>query len=73
MSISRNSLETPSLNDVFLRNFTLSNSNILLEDLIRRNKGFEIFLIDCYYSKIGNENIDGKYQKILLKVLPTIY
>ena len=54
MSISRNTLETPSLNDEFLGNFTLSNSNILLEDLIRRNKGFEMLLTDCYYGKIGN-------------------
>ena len=35
MSISRNSLEAPSLKDIFLGNFTLSNLIILVEDLIR--------------------------------------
>ena len=35
LSISRNSLQTPSLDDIFFRNFTLSNSIILVEDLIR--------------------------------------
>ena len=61
MSISRNSLETPSLNYIFLGNFILSNSIILVEDIIRWNRGFEIFLIDRYDGKIGNINIAGKY------------
>ena len=61
MSISRNSLETPSLNYIFLGNFILSNSIILVEDIIRWNRGFEIFSIDRYDGKIGNINIAGKY------------
>ena len=61
MSISRNSLETPSLNYIFLGNFILSNSIILVEDIIRWNRGFEIFLIDRYDGKIRNINIAGKY------------
>ena len=32
----------------FWENFTLSNSIILVEDLIKWKKGFEIFLIDHY-------------------------
>ena len=35
LSISRNVLETPSLDDIFLGNFTWSDSSILIEDLIR--------------------------------------
>ena len=61
MSISRNSLETPSLDDIFLGSFTLSNSIILVEDLIKWNRGFEICLIDHYAGEIGNKNISGKY------------
>ena len=44
-----------------LGNFTLSNSIILLEDLIRGKRSFEIFLINNYAGDIGNENNDGKY------------
>ena len=44
-----------------LGNFTLSNSIILLEDLIRGKRNFEIFLINHYAGDIGNENNDGKY------------
>ena len=40
MSISRNSLEAPFLNNIFFGNFTLSNSIILVEDLKRWNRGF---------------------------------
>ena len=57
----RNPLETPHLNEIFLGYFTLSNSVILVEDLIRWNKGFEIFLIDRYDGEIENINIAGKY------------
>ena len=46
LSVSRSSLQTLSLDDLFLINFTLPNSNILLEDLIRWKGYFEIFLID---------------------------
>ena len=38
-----------------------SNSIILVGDLIRWNKDYEIFLIDHYVSDIGNKNIAGKY------------
>ena len=61
MSVSKNSHETPSLNDIFLGNFTLSNSIILVENLIRWNRGFEMCLIDRYDGEIGNINIVGKY------------
>ena len=61
LSVSRNFLETPSLLHIFLENFILSNSIILVEDQIRWNWGFEIFLIDHYASEIRNKNITGKY------------
>ena len=61
LPISRTSLQTPSLDDIHLGNFTLSNSIILVEDLIRGERGFEIFLLDHYAGDIGNENISGKY------------
>ena len=48
----------------FWENFTLSNSIILVEDLIKWKRGFEIFLIDHYAGDIGNKNNTGKYQKI---------
>ena len=73
MSISKNSLEAPSLNNIFLGKFTLSNSIILAEDLIRWNRGFEIFLIDRYDGEIGNINIAGKYLHFFLIVSPTLY
>ena len=41
--------------------FTLSNSIILVEDLIRWKRGFEIFLIDRYDGKIGDINTAGKH------------
>ena len=52
---SKNSLQTPSLDDILLGNFTLSNSIILVEDLIRPKRGFEIYPYD-----IENKNIAGK-------------
>ena len=61
LSTSRNVLETPSLDDIFLGNFTWPDSSILIEDLIRWNRGFEMFLIDHYASEIGNKNITSKY------------
>ena len=54
-------LKTPSLDDILLENFTLSNSIISVEDLIRLKRGFEIFLIDQCAGDIGNINIAGKY------------
>ena len=59
-SISENSLQTPSLDNIPLGHFALSNSIILAENLIRWTKGFEIFLIDHYAGDIGNKNIAGK-------------
>ena len=61
MSISRNSLETPFLKDIFLGNFTLSNLIILVEDLIMWDRDFKIFLTDRYDGKIRNINIAGMY------------
>ena len=55
LSIPTNSLQTPSLDDILLGNFTLSNSIILVEDLIRPKRGFEIYPYD-----IENKNIAGK-------------
>ena len=51
----------PSLDDTLLGNFTFSISIILVEDLIRWKKTFEIFLIDHYASDIENKNIVSKY------------
>ena len=56
-SISRNYVETPSLDDIIFVYFTLPNSIILVEDLIRWNRGFEIFLIDHHSSEIRNKNV----------------
>ena len=58
----KNFLQTPSLDDKFCGNLTFSNSIIFVEDLIRWNKGFEIFLIDHYAGENPNKNIAGKYQ-----------
>ena len=46
LSISRNFLQTSPLDDMLLGNFTLPNSIISVNDLIRWTRGFEIFLID---------------------------
>ena len=73
LSVSRNSLQTPSLDDIILENSTLSNSIISVKDLIKWKKGFEIFLIDHYAGDIGNKYITGKYQKFLLSLRPTLY
>ena len=51
----KNSLQTPSLDDILLGNFTLSNWTILVEDLIRPKRGFGIYHYDT-----ENENIAGK-------------
>ena len=61
LSISTSSLQTPSLDDILLDNFTLSNSIIPVKDLIKLRKGFEIFLIDHYAGGIEKNNITGKY------------
>ena len=61
LSISRNSLQTPSLGDILLGNFTLTNSVISVKNLITWKRGFEIFLIKQFAGDIGNKNITGKY------------
>ena len=73
LSISSNSLQTPSLDDILLGNFTLSNSAILVEDLIRWKRGFEIFLIKHGAGDIKNKNIAGKYSKTPVSVSTTLY
>ena len=45
----------------FWGHFTLSNLIILLEDLIRWKRSFEIFLIDHYAGDIENKSIARKY------------
>ena len=61
LSISRNSPQTPFLDDIFLGNFASSNSIIFVEELIKWKRCFEIFLIDHCASDIGHKNIAGKY------------
>ena len=41
LSISRNSLQTPSLDDILLENFILSNLVILVEDVLRWKRGLK--------------------------------
>ena len=53
--------ENVLLDDIVLRNFTLSNLIILVENLTRRKRGFGIFLIGHYASDNGNKTIVGKY------------
>ena len=59
--ISRNSLQTPSLDDILLVNFTLLKIIISVKDLIKWKRGFEIFLTDHYAGDIGNKDITVKY------------
>ena len=73
LSVSRNSSQTLSLVDITLRNFTLSSSAILVKDLIRWNRCFEIFLIDHCAGDIVNKNIAGKYRNIFVSVSSTLY
>ena len=60
---SWNSLPTPSLDAILLEKytFTMSNSIILVEDLVKWKRCFEIFLIDHCAGDIGNKNIAGNY------------
>ena len=66
---SRIPLETPYLDHIFTGNFTLSNSIISEEDLIRWNKGFEIFLIDHY---AGDQSLASIQKTVLITVPPTL-
>ena len=59
-------LKTPSLDGIFLG--ALSNSIILVEDLIGWKKSFGIFLIDHYAGDIGNKNTVGKCKKIIVSM-----
>ena len=59
MSISRHFLQTPSSDDILAGKFTLSNSIILVEDLVKWKTGFENVLIDHFVGDIGNKNIAG--------------
>ena len=44
-----------------LEKFTSPNSLILVKDLTRGKRGFDIFFIDHYVGDIGNKNITGEY------------
>ena len=54
-------LQTTSVGDMLLENFTLSNSTILLEDLMKWKRYFEMLLIDYYAGDIENKNVAGQY------------
>ena len=73
LSILRKSLWTRSLDDILLGKFKLSNSIILVEDIIKWKRYFEIFFIDHRAGDIGNKIIAGKYQKIRASLSPTLY
>ena len=73
LSISRISPQTLSLHNILSGNFTLSNSIILVENLIRGKRAFEIFLIDHCASDIGNKSTAEKYLKNLASMSPTQY
>ena len=45
---------------------------MLVEVLIRQNKGFETFLIDDYASDIGSKNIAGKIILTIIRIILTI-
>ena len=47
--------------DTIWENFTLSDSIILVEHLIRWKRDLEIILIDHYAGDNGNKNIAGMY------------
>ena len=67
-SIPRNYLQIASFDYKLLGNFTWSKSIILVKNLIRWKRDFEIFLIDHHAGDIGNKNITGKYLRILVSV-----
>ena len=69
--ISINSLQTLSLDHILLGNFTLSNSIILVEDLIRGKRGFEIFLVDHYAADIRKKVSLVSIEKFLYQCHPT--
>ena len=73
LSISRISPQTLSLYNILSENFTLSNSIILVENLIRGKRAFEIFLIDHCASDIGNKSTAEMYLKNLASMSPTQY
>ena len=68
LSIPRKYLQTPSLGYMLLGKLTLSKSIILVKDLIRWKRSFEILLIDHHAGDIGNKNIADKYLKTVVSV-----
>ena len=70
LSISRNVLETPSLDDIFLGNFTWSNSSILIEDLIRWHKGLKCFWLITMLVKLEIKISLVSIKAILVKSVP---
>ena len=56
LSISRNSVPIPSLDDKLRKNFTLPNWIMLMAELKRWKKCFEIFLIDHYADDNGKNS-----------------
>ena len=56
LSISRNSLPIPSLDDILRENFTLPNWIMLVAELKRWKRSFEIFLIDHYADDNGKQS-----------------
>ena len=73
LSIPINYLQTPFLGYIHLGSFTLSKSVILMNDLIRWKRGFEILLIDHHAGDIGNKNIANKYLRTIVSVSPSLY
>ena len=70
---TRNSPQVPSLIDIVLGNFSLSNLTIFMEDLLRWKRRFEIFSIDHCTSDIANKSIASKYRNIVVSVASTLY
>ena len=70
LSVSRNFLQVPSLVDIILGNFSLSNSTIVVKDLISWKRRFEIILIDHCASDIAKKNIADKYKVFLYQCHP---
>ena len=73
LSVSRNFFQIPSSVDIIFGNFSLWNSTISVENLIRWKSCFEIFLIDRCAGKIANRNITDRYQNILKSVSSILY
>ena len=70
LSISRNSLQTPSSGDINEGNFSLSNSIIFVEDLIKWKRGLKHFWSTAIF-EIQIFLVRNK--KVLLSLSPTLY